>query len=496
MKNKQKVIVIGAGIGGLSIAPLLAREGYEVTVVEKNSIYGGRGRVLKANNFVFDMGPSWYLLPEVFADYFKMFGESIDDYLELTKLEPSYRIFLPDEKQVDITTDMERNMKLFDSLEENGGKKFQDYLKKSEKLYKLLVGKLFYVDLTSKKLLLNKSLLNEFKGLSFSDLLSSYEKLCSTYFETENLKRIIEYGVALVGSHPEDAPALYAMMSYADYKIGVFYPKGGISKLFSAIYKLAKKNDVNFKFNFDVSKIEVKEGKATGVVSTEGEKLDADIVVSNADYAFTEINLLDEKYQTYNKRYWDSKKIGASGFIIFLGINKRIDNILHHNLFLDRDWKEHFGQLLNSKDWPERPAYYVCCPSKTDDTVAPAGCENLFFTVPIPAGAEDNDKQRTKYFDAILKHFESVIGTEIKYNIVYKKIFTIKDFEDELHSYKGTALGLANTLRQTGFFRVNYQSKKVKNLFYTGQYVHPGSGLSACIASSRIVAEKIINSNK
>lgn len=496
MRNKQKVIVIGAGIGGLSIAPLLSREGYDVTVVEKNSIYGGRGRVLKANNFIFDMGPSWYLLPEVFADYFKMFGESIDNYLELTKLEPSYRIFLPEKKQVDITTDMDCNIKLFNSLEEDGGRKFQEYLKKSEKLYKLLVGKLFYQDLTSKKLFLNKSFLNEFKGLFFSDLFSSYEKLCSNYFESEDLKRIIEYGAALVGSHPEDAPALYAMMSYADYKVGVFYPKGGISKLFSAIYKLAKKNEIKFRFNFDVTKIEVINGKATSVISSEGEKVEADIVVSNADYAFTEINLLDKDNQTYGKQYWESKKIGASGFIIFLGIDKRIDNLLHHNLFLDRDWKEHFGQLLKSKDWPEKPAYYVCCPSKTDETVAPAGCENLFFTVPIPAGAEDNPKQRTKYFDAILKHFESVVGTEIKYNIVYKRVFTIKDFEDELHAYKGTALGLANTLRQTGFFRVNYRSKKVKNLYYTGQYVHPGSGLAACIASSRIVAEKIINSNK
>ncbi len=488
--------MIGAGIGGLSIAPLLAKEGCQVTVVEKNSIYGGRGRVLKANGFVFDMGPSWYLLPEVFEDYFELFGESVSNYLDLIKLDPSYRIFLPKNKIADISTNLEENMALFDSLEENGGKKFIKYLSKSEELYKLLVRKLFYEDLTSKKLFLNRSLLKEFKGISFLDLLSSYERLCSKYFQTEDLKRIIEYGVALLGSHPKDAPALYAMMSYADYKIGVYYPMGGVGKLFSAIYKLSRDLGVKYKFNFDVSGIEIEKGYAKKVISKEGLELEADIVISNADYAFTEMNLVNAKFRTYDKAYWQGKKIGASAFIIYLGLDKKLDNILHHNLFLDRDWKEHFGQLLDSAEWPERPAYYVCCPSKTDDTVAPAGCENLFFTVPIPAGAKDTPAMRIKFFNEIIRHFEKTIGIEIKYNIIYKKIFSVNDFKEELNSYKGTALGLANTTMQTGFFRVGYKSKKVENLYYTGQYVHPGSGLAACIASSRIVANKIINNTK
>ena len=491
MKKKQKAIVVGAGISGMSIACLLAKNNFDVTVVEKNSIYGGRGRVLRANDFVFDMGPSWYLLPEVFDDFFKLFGEDINEYLELVKLDPSYRVFLPKGKVVDISTDIEENIKIFESIEPGSGENFKKYLAKSEKLYKVLVGKLFYKDLTSRKVLMDRSLLKEFKGLSASDLFSSYERLCSKYFKTEELKRIIQYGVALLGSHPEDAPGLYAMMSYADYKQGVFYPKGGIGKLFTAIYKLSKKLGVEYKFNFDVTSFNFSENTINRVISTDGAEEIADLVIMNGDYAFAELEILDEKHRTYDEKYWSNKKIGASAFIIYLGVNKKLKNLEHHNLFLDRDWKEHFKGLSNTNVWPEKPAYYVCAPSKTDTSVAPLNCENLFFTVPIPAGVEDNDSMRIKYFDKIIKHFESVIGEEIKYDIIYKKIFTVNDFIHDFHAYKGTALGLANNLKQTGFLRVGYESKKVKNLYYTGQYVHPGSGLSACVASARILSDKI-----
>lgn len=491
MKKKQKAVVVGAGISGMAIACLLAKQNFEVTVVEKNSIYGGRGRVFKANDFIFDMGPSWYLLPEVFEDFFELFDENIQDYLKLKKLEPSYRIFLPKGKVVDISTNIEENIKTFESIEPGSGDNFKKYLEKSEKLYKVLVGKLFYKDLTSRKVLMDKTLLKEFKGISASDLFSNYEKLCSKYFKSEELKRIIQYGVALLGSHPEDAPGLYAMMSYVDYKQGVYYPAGGIGKLFSAIYKLSKKFGVEYKFNFDVTEFGYTNKNIDSVVSENGQKVNADIVVMNGDYAHSELNILDKKYRTYDEKYWTSKKLGASAFIIYLGINKKLENLQHHNLFLDRDWKEHFKALNNSDKWPERPAYYVCAPSKTDKTVAPQNCENLFFTIPIPAGVVDNDSVRIAYFDKIIKHFERVIGEEIKYNIIYKKVFTVKDFIRDFHAYKGTALGLANNIRQTGFLRVGYKSKRLENLYYTGQYVHPGSGLSACIASARILSNKI-----
>ncbi len=491
MKKKQKAIVVGAGISGMSIACLLAKDKYDVTVVEKNSIYGGRGRVLKANDFIFDMGPSWYLLPEVFDDFFKLFDADINDYLELVKLDPSYRVFLPKGKVVDISTDIEENIKIFEDIEPGSGENFRKYLEKSEKLYKVLVGKLFYKDLTSRKVLMDRSLLKEFKGISASDLFSNYEKLCSRYFKTEELKRIIQYGVALLGSHPEDAPGLYAMMSYADYKKGVYYPKGGIGKLFTSIYKLSKKLGVEYKFNFDVSGFNYSDKNITSVISSGGQKESTDLVVMNGDYAHTELEILDKKYQTYDEKYWSSKKIGASAFIVYLGVNKKLKNLQHHNLFLDRDWKEHFKGFSDTNIWPQKPAYYVCAPSKTDPTVAPSNSENLFFTVPIPAGVEDNDNLRITYFDKIIRHFEGVIGEEIKYDIIYKKIFTVNDFKQDFHAYKGTALGLANNLKQTGFLRVGYKSKKLDNLYYTGQYVHPGSGLSACVASARILSDKI-----
>ena len=492
MTHNKKVIVIGAGISGLSISALLAKQGFDVTVVEKNSIYGGRGRVFKSNGFKFDMGPSWYLLPKVFEEYFKMFDEDISEYLDLVKLNPSYRIFLPNNLKVDISPNIDENIKIFEKIEPGVSNNFKKYLKKSEDLYKLLVEEMFFEDFTSKKTFLSTEKMKKFKSFSPSDLLGNYEKLCNRYFKNEDLKRIIQYGVALLGSHPEEAPALYAMMSYADYVEGVYYPMGGLNKLFAAIYKLGRKHGVRYKFNFDVNKIEVQNRSATSVSSKDNQSLNADIVISTGDYHHTETEYLDNKYRTYSDGYWEKRKIGASAFIIYLGLKKKLPNLLHHNLFLDRDWKAHFGQLLNSKEWPKRPAYYVCSPSITDESVAPAGCENLFFTVPIPAGAKDTPEIRRNYFDKIIKHFETVIGEEIKYDIIYKRIFTIKDFENDYHAYKGTALGLANTLSQTGIFRVKYKSSKVKNLYYSGQYTHPGSGLSSCIASSKIVSDKII----
>lgn len=492
MVNKQKATIIGAGIGGMALASLLARKGLDVTIVEKNAIYGGRGRVLKANGFVFDMGPSWYLLPEIFEDFFQLFGKSTSDYYDLVPLDPAYRIFLSENRTINISRELEQNLKTFAGIEKDGDVKFKKYLEKSKEIYDVVVGKLFYEDLTSKKVMISPKVRKEFLKLNIRDMLGSYEDLCNKYFESEDLKRIIQHGVALLGSHPKHTPGLFAMMTHADYNLGVSYPVGGMGKLFSALYTLSKELGVKYEFNFDVEKILTKKGLASGVVSTENKKIVSDFVVSNADYAFTELDLLPEKHRTYKQDYWEKKDISPSAFIIYLGVDKRLPQLLYHNLFLDRDWRDHFeGFYGKDKSWPEKPAYYVCCPSREDDGLAPEGCENLFITIPVASGLEDTPEIRRDFFDSIIKHMEKRLDTNLRSHLIYKKIFTLNDFSNDYHAYQGTALGMSNILTQSSIFRVNYQSNKLDNLFYVGQYVHPGAGMSSCIASARIVADKI-----
>lgn len=491
--NNKKVLIIGSGIGGLSLGCLLAKEGYKVTIVEKNKQFGGRGRVLKTKGFVFDMGPSWYLLPEVFEEFFQIFDKKASDYYELVRLDPSYRVYLPDNKKIDISSDLEKNLKLFSYIEKDGDKKFKNYLGKAQKIYEILVGELFYEDLTSRSMLMSPKMLQSFKGLDPRDLFGSFGSFTKKYFKSEDMRRIVEYGVALIGSHPDKAPGFYAMMSHADFNLGVYYIKGGMGMLFNALYDLSKELGVEYIFDDEVTKIIAQKRTVNGVRLKSGKVFKPDLVVSNADYAHTEINLLDKEFQTYDSKYWENTSKAPSAFIIYLGIDKKLPGLLYHNLFLDRDWKKHFEMFYDREaKWPKNPAYYVCCPTKNDESVAPKGSENIFITVPIPSGVEDTEEIRDKYFSEILKHLESKLDTNLSNHIVYKRIFSQNDFKSDYNAYNGTALGLMNTLRQSSIFRVKFQSQKLNNLYYVGQYTHPGSGLSACIASARIVSRKIV----
>lgn len=486
--DKKSIIIIGSGFGGLSIAALLAKEGHKVKIIEKNEQPGGRASVLKENGFTFDMGPSWYLMPDVFEKFFNEFGKKPKDYLELKRLEPAYRVFFSKDDVVDVSSDLDKNKALFENMEVGGSKKLSEYLEKSEYQYDIAMKDFIYKDYKHFTDFIKPKLIVEGTKLHMFDKLDHYAK---RYFSSDNIRKILEYTIVFLGGSPYDSPALYSLMSHVDFNLGVWFPiGGGIGQLVEAMVKIAKENKVDFEFNNPVKKIIVKDGKITGVETEKG-IYDADIVVANADYPYVETNLLDEKYVSYDEKYWNKKKIAPSAFLMYLGLNKKLKSLTHHNLYFDSSWDRHFDDIFHNPKWPENPSYYVSVTSKTDKSVAPKDCENVFILVPVAPDLDDTDELRKKYSEKILKHLENLTGESIIDSIIFKKIFTHRDFSERYNAFKGTALGLAHTLRQTAVFRPSHTSKKVKNLYYTGHYNHPGIGVPMVIISSQILAEEI-----
>lgn len=485
----MKAIVVGAGFGGLAAASLLAKHGIDVTVLEKNEQAGGRARVLETAGFKFDMGPSWYLMPDVFERFFSEFGKKPNDFYKLIRIDPSYRIFFHDGTVTDVSASLDRNIALFDRFEEDGGAKLGNYLEKAKKHYELAMNELIYRDYRSLlDLISGKLLLAGFRLPLFNNI----DNFISGVFQSEKAKRILEYSIGFIGGSPYNTPALYYIMNHVDFNLGVWYPYGGIGKVVDAIHDLAVANGASFEFNTPVTKINAKNGNAEGV-ETEHGSYNAEVVVVNADYPYTELKLLDESYRSYNERYWESRIIAPSAFVVYLGLDRKLENLEHHNLFLDKDWDKGFESLFHKNEaaWPQNPSYYVNVTSKTDDTVSPKGGETLFILVPLAAGLRDTRPLREKLYEKIIGHLEGVVGEKILGHEAVKSFFSINDFRKDYNAYKGTALGLTHTLRQTALFRPSHSSKKVRNLYYTGHYTHPGIGMPMTIISSQILSKII-----
>lgn len=490
----MNVVIVGAGFGGLSAAALLAREGYKVTVLEKNESPGGRASVYSENGYTFDMGPSWYLMPDVYENFFAEFGKKPEDLFELKRLDPSYRIFFGDTKVVDIASDLEENYKLFDAFEEKGGEKLKEYLASAGKLYESSVKEMLYKDFRSIFDFLNGRLL--LQGIRLN-IFESLDHFVNKRFESDEARKVLEYSIGFLGGSPQNTPSMYHIMSHIDLTMGVFYPEGGMRKVAQSIYDLALSYGVEFKFNEPVTSIEVAQKKVTGVVTPLG-IYDADLVLVNADYAHSELELLTEKYRSYSENYWQKRIMAPSALVAYLGVNKVVESLDHHNLFLEKDWSDKFDQLFDPKKaaWPDSPSYYVNVPSRTDTTAAPPGTDTLFILVPLATGLEDTLENRESLYNHIMDDLEAKIEEEIRQNVVVKRIFALNDFKDRYNAYKGTALGISHTLRQTALWRPAHKSKKVENLYYSGQYTHPGIGVPMTLISSQIVCQEIKNKFK
>jgi phytoene desaturase len=482
----SRVVVIGAGVGGLASAALLAREGFRVTLLEKNDSVGGRARMWKEKGFTFDMGPSWYLMPEVFENFFGIFGRSREQYYRLEELSPFYRVFFHPEDWVNITSERRQVLDLFESFEAGGAGRLERYLERAKYKYEVAMKEFLYKDYRSMFDFLNARMLIEGTRLN---VLGRLDRSVRRYFTDRRARQILEYAMVFLGTNPQAAPALYSIMSHVDLNLGVHYPIGGLSAVSAGIAKLAEEQGVEIRLNAEVKRIEVEgsSGRATRVATPEHE-VEADVVLVNADYPHSEMNLLGRDYQTLPGKYWKRRVFAPSMFILYLGLNKSLKNLVHHNLYFSEDWNEHFDTIFKVPSWPQEPCFYISCISKTDPEMAPKGHENLFVLVPVAPGLEDGEIFRERYADQVIEHVEKIIGEQFRSSIVVRRIFSHRDFISDYNAYAGTALGLAHTLNQTAFFRPAFRSKKVKNLYYAGQYTHPGVGVPMVLIAAQVAA--------
>ena len=484
--------MIGSGFAGISAASFMAKAGWDVTLFEKHAMAGGRARKLEAGGFTFDMGPSWYWMPDVFERYFNAFGKKAADYYQLQRLDPSYRIYWPGE-YTDIPAGYEALKAVFESIEKGSAKKLDRFLKEAAYKYEIGINKLVQKPGRSLTEFMDTDLA---KGLLKLDVFTSMKKHVGKFFKDERLRQIMEFPVLFLGALPEKIPALYSLMNYADIKLGTWYPQGGMYEVVKAMQQLAGTLGVKFEFGQEVEQLEIENGKVRKVITAVGE-FEADVVIGAADYHFIENRLLPAGSRSYNETYWDNRVMAPSCLIYYIGINKKLNNVLHHNLFFDTDFGQHGKEIYTTKEWPADPLFYVCAPSVTDSTVAPAGHENLFFLVPVAAGLEgDTEALRDKYLEKLLDRFEARTGEQIRQSIVFKRSYSVSDFVHDYNAFKGNAYGLANTLTQTAILKPSLKSKKIKNLYYTGQLTVPGPGVPPSLISGEVVAREIIKEFK
>jgi phytoene desaturase len=486
----KSVIVIGSGFAGLSAASFMAKQGWQVTILEKNSAPGGRAGQFKDSGFTFDKGPSFYWMPDVFERYFASFGKKVSDYYQLQRLDPSYRIYWDDGFN-DIAADLAALKELFESLEKGSGRKLEQYLKEAAYKYETGINNLVYKPGLSLIEFLDWYVI---KGIFRLDIITSIKKHIAKYFHHPKLQQMMEFPVLFLGALPENTPALYSLMNYADINGGTWYPRGGMYAVVKAMHHLAIELGVRFRFDENVKEIIVKDA-VVKKISTEKNSYEADAVISAADYHFTETQLLESKYRSYSETYWAKKVMAPSCLLYYIGLNKKLKNITHHSLFFDVPFEQHGKEIYKDPQWPSNPLFYVSAPSVSDSSVAPAGCENLVLLVPVAAGLKgDTEVLRERYFQSILQRMEKHIGESLQNSIIYKKSYAVTDFVNDYNSFRGNAYGLANTLKQTAILKPSCRSKKVKNLFYTGQLTVPGPGVPPCLISGEVVAGQVIKS--
>lgn len=489
---QKNVLVIGSGFAGLSAATHLAHSGYQVTLLEKNSTPGGRARKFEAEGFTFDMGPSWYWMPDVFDTYFSHFGKKTSDYYDLVRLDPSYTVVFGESDFVDIPADLDQFKNLMEDLEPGVGPKLDEFLNQAAYKYQVGIQDLVYrpsrslMEFASPKLLLDMVRMDIFQSMS---------KHVRKFFSSEKIIRLMEFPVLFLGETAANIPALYSLMNYADIALGTWYPPGGMHKIIEGMVSLAKEKGVKFQFDAEVSHINVKNGKAESVVLTTGEKLEADIVVAGADYHHVDSKLLAPEYRNYSEKYWDKRVMAPSSLLFYLGVDKKLNNLRHHNLFFDEPLEPHADAIYTNPRWPEKPLFYASVPSITDSSVAPEGKENLFLLIPLAPDLEDTEEVREKYYHMIMDRLEKLTGQDIRNHILYKRSYAHRDFKSDYHAFKGNAYGLANTLLQTAILKPSLKNKKVSNLYYTGQLTVPGPGVPPSLISGHVVAKEVIKEN-
>lgn len=481
---KKEIKIIGSGFSSLAAACYLAKQGNSVTVFEKNATIGGRARQLKRDGFTFDIGPTWYWMPDVFERFFADFGKKPSDYYELIKLSPAYQVYFGIKEFVTIADNLPEIIQTFENIEKGSGYKLANFMAEAQSNYDIAIKDLVYRPGVSPMELVTLETakkINQFFGNISKDIRRK--------FKNQKLIQILEFPVLFLGAKPSDTPSFYSFMNFADFGLGTWHPKNGMYSVILAIDKLATELGVIIRTDCTIEKIVVENGIANALI-VNGETIKGDVILSGADYHHSE-SLLDEQYRAYSEKYWKNRTFAPSSLLFYVGFDKKIHDVEHHSLFFDVNFDLHAAAIYDNPKWPDEPLFYASFPSKTDANSAPEGKEAGIFLIPLAPGLQDTPELRERYFDKIITRFEKLTQQTVRENIIFKESFCVNDFIKEYNSYKGNAYGLANTLLQTAFLRPKLKSKKVKNLFFTGQLTVPGPGVPPALISGKLVSELI-----
>lgn len=488
LRMNEQVVVVGAGFSGLAAATSLADLGYQVLLLERHEQAGGRARIWKNEGFTFDMGPSWYWMPDIFERYFNRFGKTVKDYYALQRLDPSYKVVFPGMEEWDIPASTQELAAKFERIETGAGAALHQFLEEAAYKYQVGIQDLVYKPGLSLTEFMSFKLMKDVFRL---DVFTSMSKHLRKFFKDPRILQLMEFPVLFLGAVPEKTPALYSLMNYADISLGTWYPKGGMYEVVKGMKRLAEEKGVVFQFSTEVEEIVVENGQTTGVKTNRG-FFPAKLVVSGADYHHTETKWLKPEYRNYTSDYWDSRVMAPSSLIFYLGLKSKVSRLLHHNLFFDADFKRHAKEIYTNPSWPSSPLFYASCPSKTDESVAPNGGENLFLLMPVAPGLNDHDDAiREHYYHLMMDRLEAFCGQAIRNQVVVKRGFAHRDFVNDYSAFKGNAYGLANTLSQTAILKPSIKNKKLPNLYYTGQLTVPGPGVPPSLISGQVVADLI-----
>ena len=482
----KKVHIIGSGFSALSASCYLAKEGFEVIVLEKNDTLGGRARQYKKEGFTFDIGPSWYWMPDVFERFFADFGRKPSDYYTLDKLSPGYEVYFGENSSLKISENLEDIYKMFEAEEKGSAKHLKSFLDSAKSNYDTAIKDLVYKPGVSPLELVNTTTIAR-----VSQFFSTIRKQVRKNIKSNKLIKILEFPVLFLGAKPNNTPAFYNFMNYADFGLGTWHPRGGMYTVIEGMVSLAKSLGVTFKTDANVEKIITDTANNVTALLVNGEEIKTNLVLSGADYHHTE-TLLDKNLRQYSEKYWDKKTFAPSSLLFYVGFDKKVKNVSHHTLFFDTDFDAHAKEIYDNPQWPTDPLFYANFTSITDKTSAPEGKEAGFFLIPLAPGIEDTEALRDQYFHKIIDRFEKLTNQEVKKHVLFKKSFCVKDFKEEYNSYKGNAYGMANTLLQTAFLRPKIKSSKANNLYFTGQLTVPGPGVPPALISGKIASELII----
>ena len=483
-----KIAVIGSGFSSMAAATVMADAGHDVTIYEKNNSPGGRARKFEVDGFTFDMGPSWYWMPDIFESYFNRFGKKVEDYYNLVRLDPSYRIFFGKEDVMDVPASIEELYQLFDIIEPGSSPKLKKFLEQAAYKYKVGINEFVWKPGKSITEFMD---IRVVKSAFKLQMFSSISKEIRSLFSNKKLIQLLEFPVLFLGATPQNTPALYSLMNYADLELGTWYPMGGMYNIIQGMVDLAKEKGVKFNLDEPVTSMGIPNGSIKELVTSKG-IYHPDYVIAGADYHHVEQELIPKVKRIYDERYWDKRTMAPSSLLFYLGLDTKVPGIKHHNLFFDADFNEHARDIYTDPKWPDNPLFYLCCPSKTDSTVAPEGKENVFLLLPLAPDLKDSEELREKYFNIMADRLVDLVGFDIRSHIIYKRSYCVDDFKSDYNAFKGNAYGLANTLKQTAILKPKIRNKKIKNIYFTGQLTTPGPGVPPSLISGQMVAQELL----